>query len=345
MHNQNIRLTTLASCAGWASKLGPELLAQAIEPLKEIFKPEDHPNLLIGLAKADDAAVYQLDASKAIVTTTDFFPPVVDDPYDFGAIAAANALSDIYAMGAEVLFAINLVAFPDHLGMDILSDILRGGAEKVAEAGGVIAGGHSVNDKEPKYGLAVTGLIDPAKVKTKGGGKPGDVLLLTKPLGVGVVTTALKQGITNEDHVATAVSNMKTLNKKAAEAAQLANASSMTDITGFGLLGHAHEMAHLGQVGFQFNLDKLPWLPGALDYGKAGAFPGGMGRNLNYFAKWVTFADNVPQLIQGMLWTPETSGGLLVTVPQDQVETYLTHCETAVVIGKVIEGNGHIHIS
>ena len=301
--------------------------------------------MLVGLAKADDAAVYQLDPSKAIVTTTDFFPPVVDDPYDFGAIAAANALSDIYAMGGDVLFAINLVAFPDHLDMGILSEILRGGAEKVAEAGGVIAGGHSVNDKEPKYGLAVTGLIDPAKVKTKGGGEPGDLILLTKPLGVGVVTTALKQGITDEDHVETAVSSMKTLNKTAAEAAQLANAKSMTDITGFGLLGHAHEMAHLGNIAFHFDVDKLPWLPGALKYGEAGAFPGGMGRNLNYFAKWVTFADNVTQLVQDMLWTPETSGGLLVVVSPDQVDTYLAHCKTAVVIGKVIDGNGQIHIS
>ena len=301
--------------------------------------------MLVGLAKADDAAVYQLDPTKAIVTTTDFFPPVVDDPYDFGAIAAANALSDIYAMGGQVMFAINLVAFPDNLGMDILGEILRGGAEKVAEAGGVIAGGHSVNDKEPKYGLAVTGLIDPAKVKTKGGGEPGDVILLTKPLGVGVVTTALKRGITEAKDVETAVTSMKTLNKTAAEAAQLANAKSMTDITGFGLLGHAHEMAHLGNIGFHFDLDKLPWLPGALQYGEAGAFPGGMGRNLDYFAKWVTFADNVPQLVQDMLWTPETSGGLLVVVPPDQVDTYFAHCETAVVIGKVVEGNGNIYIS
>ncbi len=301
--------------------------------------------MLVGLAKADDAAVYQLDPTKAIITTTDFFPPVVDDPYDFGAIAAANALSDIYAMGGEVLFAINLVAFPDNLGMEVLGEILRGGAEKVAEAGGVIAGGHSVNDKEPKYGMAVTGLIDPQKVKTKGGGAPGDKLLLTKPLGVGVVTTALKQGITKQADVDTAVSSMKALNKAAAEAAQLANAQSMTDITGFGLLGHAHEMAHLGHVGFKIDFDKLPWLPGAIEYGKAGAFPGGMGRNLDYFQKWVTFGDNVSELMQYMLWTPETSGGLLVVVPADQVATYQAHCDTAVLIGEVIAGNGTIHVS
>lgn len=298
--------------------------------------------MLVGLEKADDAAVYQLNDKQAIVTTTDFFPPVVDDPYDFGAIAAANALSDIYAMGGQVLFAINLVAFPETLDKDILREILRGGAEKVAEAGGVIAGGHSVTDKEPKYGLAVTGLIDPNQVKTKGGAHVGDVLLLTKPLGVGVVTTALKQGITQEADVATAVAHMKTLNKQAAQAAQTANAHSMTDITGFGLLGHAHEMAHLGHVAFQFEVDKLPWLPGAVAYGNAGAFPGGMGRNLDYFGQWVTFGENVSQLQQDMLFTPETSGGLLVALSPGNVDQFLAECDTAVVIGQVIEGNGEI---
>ena len=315
-----------------------------LEPLRRIFDPADYPNLLVGLTKADDAAVYQINAQQAIVTTTDFFPPVVDDPYDFGAIAAANALSDIYAMGGEVLFAINLVAFPETLDKAILREILRGGAEKVAEAGGVIAGGHSVADKEPKYGLAVTGLIDPAQVKTKGGAQPGDVLLLTKPLGVGVVTTALKQGITKATDVATAVAHMKTLNKQASQAAQAAPAHSLTDITGFGLLGHAHEMAHLSQVDFRLKLDKLPWLPGAIAYGEAGAFPGGMARNLDYFGQWVTFGARVSQLQQDMLWTPETSGGLLVAVAPEVVSVFREACETAVVIGDVTTGNGHIQV-
>lgn len=315
-----------------------------LQPLQTIFNPADFPNLLVGLAKADDAAVYQLNEQQAIISTTDFFPPVVDDPYDFGAIAAANALSDIYAMGGQVLFAINLVAFPDTLDKDILREILRGGAEKVAEAGGVIAGGHSVTDKEPKYGLAVTGVIDPAKVKTKGGARPGDVLLLTKPLGVGVVTTALKRGITEAGDVETAVSSMKRLNKQAAQAAQLAGATAMTDITGFGLLGHAHEMAHLGEVDFRFDVTKLPWLPGAVRYGQEQAFPGGMGRNLDYFGQWVTFGEQVSLLIQDMLFTPETSGGLLVAVPPTQVETFRANCETAVVIGEVVAGNGRIWV-
>ena len=315
-----------------------------LQPLKETFKPEAYPNLLVGLTKADDAAVYQLNDQQAIINTTDFFPPVVDDPYDFGAIAAANAMSDVYAMGGKVLFAINLVAWPDNIDKDILREVLRGGAEKVAEAGGVIAGGHSVNDKEPKYGLAVTGVIDPAQVKAKGGAQPGDMLLLTKPLGVGVVTTALKQGITKAEDVKTAVSSMKQLNKTAAEAALLSNANGMTDITGFGLLGHAQEMASQGNVDFHFEANKLPWLPGSIEYGKAGAFPGGMGRNMEHFRPHITFADSVDQLTQDLLYTPETSGGLLVSVPADQVETYQAHCETAVIIGQVKSGTGNIHV-
>ncbi|KAA3664526.1 MAG: selenide, water dikinase SelD [Chloroflexi bacterium] len=320
-------------------------MAHVLQPLKETFKPEDFPNLLVGLTKADDAAVYQLNDQQAIINTTDFFPPVVDDPYDFGAIAAANAMSDIYAMGGKVLFAINLVAWPDNIDRDILREVLRGGAEKVAEAGGVIAGGHSVNDKEPKYGLAVTGVMDPAQVKAKGGAQPGDVLLLTKPLGVGVVTTALKQGITKAEDVETAVFSMKQLNKTAAAASQLAHANGMTDITGFGLLGHAQEMASQGNVDFHFEAEKLPWLPGAHDYGQAGAFPGGMGRNMEHFRPHVTFANSIDQLTQDLLWTPETSGGLFVAVPPEQVETYQQHCETAVIVGTVKTGSGHIFVN
>lgn len=315
-----------------------------LSPIRETFPPEKYPDLLVGLAAADDAAIYRLNEHQAIVSTVDFFPPVVDDPYDFGAIAAANALSDIYAMGGQVLFATNLVAFPDNLDPAILREILRGGAEKVAEAGGVIAGGHSVKDKEPKYGLAVTGIIDPAQVKTKGGARPGDVLVLTKPLGVGVVTTALKRGITRPEDVAVAVASMKKLNREAAAAAQLAQAHAMTDITGFGLLGHAHEMAHLGGVAFRFDLDKLPFLPGALAYGEAGAFPGGMGSNLNYFAPWVMFS-GVNELHQDMLWTPETSGGLLVALDPAQVATFLAHCPDGVVVGEAISGTaGHLEV-
>lgn len=298
----------------------------------------------MGLDVADDAAVYQLNDQQAIISTTDFFPPVVDDPYDFGAIAAANALSDIYAMGGQVLFAINLVAFPDNLDYAILGEILRGGADKVAEAGGVVVGGHSVTDKEPKYGLAVTGLIDPALIKRKGGAQAGDILLLTKPLGVGVVTTALKRGKTSAEDVATAVASMKTLNKQAAAAALSVDAHAMTDITGFGLLGHGFEMAKAGNITFNFEASKLPFLAGAIGYGEDGAFPGGMRRNQTHFAPHVEFSGSVPELIQHMLWTPETSGGLLVAVAPDQVENYQEACPAAVIIGSVTAGGPAIRV-
>ena len=289
-------------------------MEKALQPIREIFNPLEFPDLLVGLEKADDAAVYRLNEQQAIISTTDFFPPVVDDPYDFGAIAAANAMSDIYAMGGTVLFALNLVAYPDDLGPDILQQILKGGAEKVAEAGAIVAGGHSVNDKEPKYGLAVTGIVDPQKIKTKGGALPGDKLILTKPLGVGIITTALKREMADSESVAAAVISMKTLNKIAAGAAQKANANAVTDVTGFGLLGHAREMAAQSSVDFRFYLQELPWLPGAVKYGKAGAFPGGMGNNTRFFAEHVIFAEHIDQLMRDMLFTPETSGGLLCAV-------------------------------
>lgn len=314
--------------------------------MKALFDPADFPALLVGLAAADDAAVYQINERQAIVTTVDFFPPVVDDPYDFGAIAAANALSDIYAMGGDVLFAMNLVAFPDSLDPAILGEILRGGGEKVAEAGAVVVGGHSVNDKEPKYGLAVTGIIDPALVKRKGGALPGDALVLTKPLGVGVVTTALKREQAAAEHVAAAVASMKRLNRQAAAAARAAAAHAMTDVTGFGLLGHAQEMVRQepGEIDFVFHAGGLPFLPGALDYGQAGAFPGGMGNNASFFRTHVDFGPDVSFLMQDMLFTPETSGGLLVALAPHSVEPFLAQCPEAVVVGEVTAGNGRIHV-
>lgn len=315
-----------------------------LQPLRNLFQPQDHPRLLVGLARADDAAVYQLNADQAIITTTDFFPPVVDDPYDFGAIAAANALSDIYAMGGQVLFAINLVAFPDSLDLSILREILRGGAEKVAEAGGVVVGGHSVTDPEPKYGLAVTGLIHPSQVKTKGGAQVGDVLILTKPLGVGLITTALKRDQAAASEVAAAVASMKTLNRLGAEAALACQASGMTDITGFGLLGHACEMAGQAGVDFHLHFDQLPWLPGAGRCAELEAFPGGMGRNRLHFTPHVTFDAHISHLHQAMLWTPETSGGLLVALPPAQVAAFQAHCPAGVVVGEVRAGRGQLHI-
>ena len=219
--------------------------------------------MLVGLDGPDDAAVYQLNAEQAIISTIDFFPPVVDDPYTFGAIAAANALSDVYAMGGEVLFALNLAAFPDNLERAILTEILRGGAEKVREAGAIIIGGHTVSDQEPKYGLAVTGMVHPAHILAKGGAQVGDRLVLTKPLGVGLITTALKREQADPAHVEAAVQSMSALNRHAAHLAQRFEAHACTDVTGFGILGHGLEMASASNVMFRLHFANIPLLPGA----------------------------------------------------------------------------------
>ena len=244
-----------------------------MRPLIATFTQADFPQVLVGLAQPDDAAVYQVDDGRAIISTADFFPPVVDDPYDFGAIAAANALSDVYAMGGKPLMAINLLAWPDELDKDILAEILRGGAEKAREAGAVIAGGHSISDAEPKYGLAVTGEVGLQSIIRKSGARPGDKLILTKALGTGVVTTALKQDRADSETVAAAVRSMSRLNRVAAELAASCGVGAMTDITGFGLAGHALEMARLSEVDFAIDLARLQFLPGAVDFAKQGVFP------------------------------------------------------------------------
>lgn len=323
-------------------------MTQVLRPLKNLFDQQDYPQLLAGLSEPDDAAVYQIDGNRAIISTTDFFPPVVDNPYDFGAIAAANALSDVYAMGGRPLMAINLAAFPDGLDMTILSEIMRGGAEKVKEAGAVIAGGHTVTDKEPKYGLSVTGEVAVDKIIRKSGAVVGDVLILTKPLGVGVITTALKNDIAESVHVANAVKSMSRLNRVASELAQKYYVHAMTDITGFGLIGHAHEMAHLSHVNLTITFDNLEWLDGALDYGKQDIFPGGMVRNQDYFAQWVIFEDGFQEFEQNLLYDPQTSGGLLMSVDPSGADNLLADLinagEVAFDLGIVSEGNGKLEI-
>lgn len=317
-----------------------------MRPLNNIFNPKDFPSLLVGLAEPDDSAVYQLDDERAVISTMDFFPPVVDDPYDFGAIAAANALSDIYAMGGEALMAINLVAYPDGLGLELLSEILRGGAEKVREAGAVIAGGHTVTDKEPKYGLAVTGIVHPKRIITKGGARPGDQLILSKPLGAGVVTTALKNNKADAEHVRFAVTSMARLNRDASRLAQKYQVHAMTDITGYSLLGHGHEMAHLGHVKFHLHYDAIHWLPGAQSYGEQEIFPGGMGRNRLYFEQWVDFGANISELQQSLLFDPQTSGGLLMAVAPEKANALLDELldagDNASLIGEVLPGDGRL---
>jgi selenide,water dikinase len=315
-----------------------------LRPLQHIFETRNFPQVLVGLDGPDDAAVYQLNDEQAIVSTIDFFPPVVDDPYTFGSIAAANAMSDVYAMGGEVLFALNLAAFPDDLDQTILTEILRGGAEKVREAGAIITGGHTVTDKEPKYGLAVTGLVHPAHILAKSGAQPGDLLVLTKPLGVGLITTALKQQVADPAHVKAAVQSMNTLNRHAAHLAQRFEAHACTDITGFGLLGHALEMTSASNVMFHLHFDALPLLPGAIEYAEREIFPGGLLRNRDFVLPYVRFADRITAAQRAILYDPETSGGLLMALDPNQARSYVAQAGVdgidARLIGEVVEGAG-----
>ena len=326
-----------------------------MQPLKGLFLQQDYPNLLIGLDAPDDSGVYQLDDNRAIISTLDFFPPVVDEPYAFGAIAAANALSDVYAMGGKPLLAINLVAFPENLDTAILSEILRGGAEKVREAGAVIAGGHTVTDKEPKYGLAITGEVHPDKILTKGGGRDGDILILTKPLGSGVITTALKQSLAASGHVESVIAGMSRLNRFPAELAQQYNEQygncihAVTDITGYSLMGHGHEMAHLSNADLHIRFADLLWYAGTWEHAEAEIFAGGLWRNHDYFKQWVHMPDNLPDWKQALLYDPQTSGGLLIAIAPQHAEAFLieatTAGETAAIIGTVHSGSGRIIVT
>lgn len=316
-----------------------------MRPLTELLSrhPDQGANLLVGLEHADDAAVYLIREETAIVFTIDFFTPIVDDPYDYGAIAAANAMSDVYAMGGEVVLALNVSCFPADLPLEIAREILRGGAEKVYEAGGVIAGGHTVEDREPKYGLAVMGLVHPDRITTKGGARPGDVLVLTKPLGVGIVTTALKSDVAEARSIAEAVASMARLNREAARATSGGAFHAVTDITGFGLLGHAWEMAERSGAGMRFKFEALPFVYGAQALADDWLFPAGANKNEAAYRSHVRFA-RLSTEMQMLLFTPETSGGLLVALPADEVDLFGSRCaaldQPYWVVGEVLEGEG-----
>ena len=303
--------------------------------------------MLVGLGEADDAAVYRLNSEQALIVTTDFFTPVVDDPYTYGSVAAANAMSDVYAMGGEVLLALNLAAFPDCLPREVLTEIMRGGAEKVAEAGGVVVGGHTINDDEPKFGLAVLGMVHPDRFMTKGGARPGDRLILTKRLGTGVITTALKRQVAAPQHVAGAVDSMLQLNRRVARVAQRFGVRGGTDVTGFSLLGHGLEMAQRSAVGFQVRCEAVPFLDGATEYAERDVFPGGARNNMSYFGSWVEFAPEIPRHLRLLLFTPETSGGLLLCVSEGQLADFMQTCaaegQEAWVVGEASAGSG-IHV-
>ncbi len=325
--------------------MAPEALAQVLRPLHNLFKADGHPELLVGLNAADDAAVYQLNEQQAVISTVDFFTPVVDNPYDYGAIAAANSMSDVYAMGGEVLLALAVGAFPGPMDPAIVTEIMRGGAEKVIEAGAVLAGGHTINDDEPKYGLAVTGIVHPAKIFTKGGAQPGDRLFLTKPLGTGTISTALKRGVAAAEHVSEMVSSMARLNRAAAQAAQVAGGiKAVTDITGFGLLGHGMEMAKASAQKLVFELSRIPLLNGATTYAAEFIFPGGAANNKLYFEPDVIFHASLKDDQRMLLWDPQTSGGLLLAVPAAQAAAFTAACaqrgQSAWLIGEVTPGNG-----
>ena len=315
-----------------------------LRPLQDMFPADRYPALLIGLEVSDDAAVYKINDEVAVIQTLDFFTPVVDDAYDYGAIAAANAMSDVYAMGGEVVLALNICGFPPDLPPEIISEILRGGAEKVAEAGGALAGGHTVDAQEPTYGLSVMGLVHPDRILAKGGARPGDALVLTKPLGVGIITTALKAGIADADHVRAAVEGMKQLNRQATQLVQQMGVHACTDITGFALLGHGHEMAERSDARFRFDFEKLPFLDGAKQYADDNLFPGGSSRNRDAYERWVDFGPGIYEEMQLLLFTPETSGGLLVAVPSDRLDTLTTLFVEAEhpywTVGEVVDGEG-----
>ena len=311
-----VRLTELSPGAGCGCKLGAADLAEVLSGLDGSLPPD----VMVGPGTADDAGVYRLRDDLALVQTVDFFTPIVDDPYDFGRIAAANALSDVYAMGAQPITALNLVAFSlEELGPDVLREVLRGGADVARAAGAAIVGGHSIDDREPKYGLAVTGVAHPDRLLTNAGGRAGDALVLTKPLGAGAISTAAKRGSAAPDLVAAAVAVMTSLNSAASEAALAAGAHAATDVTGFGLLGHLHELAWASGVSAEISAGAVPAIPGAVEL-LAGqeAVSGGLRRNSEHAASFATFDPGVPAAHRRLLSDPMTSGGLLIALDPDR---------------------------
>ncbi len=344
-----IRLTQMAKRAGCAAKHPPGYLL----PLLGLLPALTDPNVLVGSATADDAAIYKLSDELALVLTTDFFTPIVDHPYDFGAVAAANALSDVYAMGGRPLAALNLVGFPeDALPPAVLGEILRGAAAKAQEAGIDIIGGHTIKTDEPIFGLAVVGTIHPQKILTNAGAQPGDVLILTKPLGIGIITTAAKAGEDKLGAIREAITVMSTLNRQAAEVIMELGAHAMTDVTGFGLLGHLRNMTAASQVSAQIWLEQVPVLSAAWAYVRAGVAPGGTHANWRFLADWVTYAADLDKEEQLVLADAQTSGGLLVAVATDRAEAMLETLHDAGVIAAQIVGSittaaepGHINVS
>ena len=320
-----VKLTEFSKSAGCAAKIGPGILAEVVGRLPAA----KDDRLMVGVETADDAAVYRVSDEVALIQTVDFFPPMVDDPFTFGQIAAANALSDVYAMGGEPRLALNVVAFPNCLGAEVLGEILAGGASKVKEAGAVLAGGHSINDEEPKYGLCVSGFVKPDRIWKNGGARTGDVLLLTKPLGVGLINTAVKAGMASEEAERKAVESMSCLNKMAMEALRDVEVHSCTDVTGFGLTGHALETARASGKSLVIQTDKLEVLPDALFYASMGLVPEGTYRNKAFNKKDVRLEEQVDETMEDLVFDPQTSGGLLVSLKREDAENVLVRLAEA----------------
>ena len=330
------RLTELSKTSGWAAKIGPETLSKILDKLPKMH----NENLLVGIETADDAAVYKLTDDIATIQTLDFFTPVVDDPYTFGAIAAANSLSDIYAMGGKPTVAMNIVCFPNCLPIEILGEILRGGADKVIESGAVVIGGHSVEDDEPKFGLSVMGLVHPKKILKNYGCKPGDVLILTKPIGTGVINTAIKAEFASKEIYDEAVKIMTTLNKYAGEIIVKYPVNACTDVTGFGIMGHGYEMASASKITIKLFKDSIPVVSGAKEFAEMGLVPAGTYNNKKYLAGKYELKE-VPQWLEDILFDPQTSGGLLISLPRSEADKLMKELNQlelkSAVIGEVIE--------
>jgi selenide,water dikinase len=325
MMESEVKLTKLAKCAGCGAKVGAGVLAQLLGDLKVLRDP----NLLVGFDKSDDASVYKVTDDLAIVQTIDFFPPIHDDPYTFGQIAAANALSDVYAMGGEPKLALNVMAVPRDMPSEAVHELLRGGYEKAYEAGVLITGGHSILDDEPKYGLSVTGFVHPDRVLTNSGARPGDVLLLTKPLGIGILTTAAKVDMASPEAMSLAVKLMTTLNKGARDAMVNYRVHACTDVTGFSLMGHGLEMAQGSGVELHVSVDAVDLIGEAVELARIGILPEGMYRNRTFAESWVD-PGGVELARQDVLYDPQTSGGLLIAVDSADADALLAELKTAV---------------
>lgn len=323
--NNEIKLTKLANCAGCGAKVGAGVLSQLLEGIRV----HSDPNLLVGFDKSDDASVYRISDELALVQTVDFFPPIADDPYTFGAIAATNALSDVYAMGGEPKLALNIMAVPADMPKEVVHEILRGGYDKVYEAGALITGGHSILDPEPKYGLAVTGFVHPDRVLTNSGARPGDVLLFTKPIGIGILTTAAKAELAEASTMAKALKLMTTLNKSARDAMVKYRVHACTDVTGFGLLGHTCEMAQGSDVQITLRTGDMDLIGESLEFARMGLLPEGMYRNRQFAEKYVD-GGAVELAVQDMLYDPQTSGGLLIAVDPDDAPALFAELQSCV---------------